>query len=170
MATRQIRVVNTEFDAAWKRYTQFHSFVPNEIEDIGFMLEAFKSSNGLCVVGRAVNVVYRSNKWEKDRQWYDYVHDFETPVHVIQEYDACAEKYEQEIEIPDKLTFLGFCVGFEIQDMTTGERMTAQLEPHKEFKLACSPDGDMLVIFSKAGEFAFFVGEDLRITERGIEG
>lgn len=150
--------------AAIEKFREFHDAEPTKVSEFD---ARFKIPATIVRAGRAINVMYRSNKWN-ERADYIHAHDAGVYVHV----PASRRLEGRVIQVPawirnvTALTKLGLCLGFSFA--VRGEDIEAQVStPLPE--LYCTPDGRaLLVVAGKRTIEAIIWGGNLGVESRGI--
>lgn len=156
---------------AVKQYVAFHQHEPKKIGP--FHPELAIPDEVICV-GKAVNVLYASDKLNpttgEDEGWIDYIHDHSSGVNVYRcDRGAVGEpcKVPAWIRNVKELTWLGDCLGFEYKSPELGTVNAQATDPQPE--LYAIPSGKaLLVIQSKRKVLAIIWGGKLGVEPRGI--
>lgn len=159
-----------DFDDAIEGYRRFTTFEPQEVGHLdGLVIPAY-----LYEVGKAVHVLYRSDKWEIKE--HDYIHDHDPGVHVCMPSD---DEFEgKRVAVPDfirqveTIYLLGKCLGFRFQPHEGPEIDAEGRSPYPE--LYAVPSGKALLVIethkAKAKLVAAMWGGRLDIRSEGIVG
>lgn len=155
-------------EQVWRTW---HQKNPRELHEVeyDFPEEVFS-------IGLAETIIYASDKWEDDGDFYDYVHEHETGAEVFTT-DGTGRRASVKSLLGTR------------QDLKTGELSLPMLGMVKElivmphdadakhslkFKekpiLSCSLDRKTLIIFSESKGPIFVRGGRMVVTERGIVG
>jgi hypothetical protein len=153
-------------------FEAFHRFKPRVV---GSFSPDFHVPAKMAKQGRAINVMYRSDKVDpatlkKPRRPVDYIHEHERGVHTY-----LTNTPGEMVEVPawirevDSLVLLGGCIGFTFDDPRGSE-----IEAHVNGKmpeLYCTPDGRcLMVVQDKTSLIACMWGGSLGVEPRGIVG
>jgi hypothetical protein len=149
--------------SAINKYIEFHSFDP---EETGEFDRRFKIPSYACKAGKALEIMYRSNKWEKKK--HDYIHTHSDGVICYRlDIHGSERKVPKRICNQKALVRLGECLGFSYVDEYGDEVEAIPKTPYPE--LYCTPDGkSLLVVQDKRDLLALMWGGKLRVEGRGI--
>jgi hypothetical protein len=144
---------------------------PRELIEV---LRPWPSAWGLS--GEATRVYYLSDKWQRDGKQQAYYHDHEGGVELWEPWGS-QEWLEQRRKSPARslpcsdATVLGYCLGWELTKVGTGEELDIEFGD-KDALLCAVPSGKALfVVDAKSGEvIAAFVGGSLAVKPEGIVG
>lgn len=130
-----------------------------------------------CAIGHAVEITYKSDKWEEDGNWHLYVHDFTSrpkvylPERHVSEDEQLGRPVKTKSLLGSKalknqlqVAFLATAVEFTLKDKD-GENL--ELKLGRGAKMYSTPDAKSLLILTKAGPVIVRGGE-MRVTSRGI--
>lgn len=167
-----------DLDAAMSRYKTFHAKDPIRVAELSHDLPA-----RWRVVGDALAVMYRTDKWKKDGVDEDYKHLHDKGDNQPYEELKGVRIYEPvkggggtslPVSRPRAMTLLGYCLGVFVRKDSDGEIYEAN--PRGTY-LFCSPSGDMLALYSPhsqsngdKGFLAVMAGGNLRVLKDGIDG
>ena len=164
-----------QLDKAMNRYETFHAKKPMRLIELEHELP-----HEWKLMGDALAVMYRTDKWKKDGTDEDYKHlhdagdDKPYPVNRgVRFYEPASSGQKLPVARPSALALLGYCLGaFVRQD--DGE--TYETNPRGCY-LFSSPSGDLLLIYSpdkqpdgSSGFLAAMAGANLRVLKDGIDG
>lgn len=188
-----------QIDAAREAFERFHSreagepVYPFDGEDAGEFEHGVKIAPAWCIVGRALRVLYRSDKWHRPGKTTDYYHDHgqgPTTRELVSEVrfwlpagDKLAKGFEEAelpYEWPEAVTILGQCIGWVFREHDAEGDEVVEGEPDRSL-LVASPDGYvsekdpercfLAVVGARSGKLeAFIEGPELRNTAEGIDG
>ncbi len=121
-------------------------------------------------VGKAVHIMYHSDKWEDEGKGFDYSHYFDSMPSVYKANPAMGSpksvrnllKADPDGELP--LPILAGVLEITINDGVRDQK--TKFESHKPL-MCCSDDRKTLIIFAKSGPI-FIRGGSMVVTERGI--
>lgn len=123
-------------------------------------------------LGRAEEIVYHSDKWEKDYDFYPYTHTFDTHPFVYGLGDGDAEKTVAQllrVKNPNSsrwsIPLLAFVEQLTYDD---GDRLR-KVKFRRDTAMSCSRDRKTLIILSESKPL-FVRGGRMVVTERGIVG
>lgn len=181
-------------DAAMRRYKTFHDKQPIRIAELSEDLPS-----KWCVVGDALAVMYRTDKWKGFGNDEDYKHLHDKADGVPYEVRRGVRLFEpasdakkskvhgrsgdpldvgrpQRLPVPDPraITLLGYCLGFFVRRDDDGE--IYEVNPRGAY-LFSAPSGKALYVYSpheqsdgSSGFLAAFAGGNLRVLKGGIDG
>jgi hypothetical protein len=147
------------------KYAEFHDYEPIEI---GQFHKSFKIPAQVNLLGEAVHVLYKSDKWGD--KGIDYIHEHEGRVKVgTPDGDGRSISVPTRLRKPKTLVKLGECLGFCFKN-GDGEEIEAKgTRPYPE--LYTTPDGrGLFVVQNKRQCLAVIWGGDLGVEAAGIVG
>jgi len=156
-----------EHAKATKRYRTFHTKDPRRIVKLEHQLPA-----EVGLVGDALSVLYRTDKWHEDGKDTDYKHNFETAVKV---YEPVGEQpwlgpTERPEYDADPIVLLGQCLGFFLRRHDDEEIYETRLPTARPTWLFCSANGHQLYVYDPDRGFrAVFYGGKLSVKSDGID-
>lgn len=139
--------------------------------------EKLLSEKHFVPIGKAHEILYSSDKWEKDGDAYDYIHEFES--HPLVFIPASRVREDEAIGAPRKTTsVLGLrspkksLVVVELAKVKTltyydADGELVEIQGLKSAVLASSPDKKTLLILAKKGPILVRGGQ-MKVTSRGI--
>jgi hypothetical protein len=167
---------SAQLEDAKAKFEEFHRKKPTKV---GEFANSFRIPSQVGELGKAVHVLYRSNKKDpatgkQPKKPVDYIHEHYAGVKAY----ACERPYGvtrlEQCDVPDFITkcdalvLLGFCLGFRYKD-DDGEHDAEGEEPLPE--LYATPCGKaLLIIQSKKEVLAMIWGGGLGVWARGIDG
>lgn len=193
----RVREGGADLDRAMDRYETFHAKRPLRAVALGHLLP-----KKVVPVGQAISTMYRTDKWHDDGDDEDYkhVHDPEdgrkskeyTFGEGVVVYEPASQVKKSKVErdsdveaevaaaedlpvrAPKAITLLGYCLGFFVRRFDDGQ--VYEVNPRGCY-LFCSPDGDMLAVYSpdeqpdgSRGFLAVMAGGKLDVIKDGIVG
>jgi hypothetical protein len=157
---------------AIRLYEDFHRFEPKEV---GEFHESLCMPDRVFLQGKAINVMYRSDKIDpatlkKPRKPVNYIHEHEKDVNTY-----LTEGDGRMIDVPawlrdcDALVLMGGCLGFTFVDPNGDEIEAECSNPLPE--LYATPNGKALVVIERKRDIvAITWGGKLGVEPRGIVG
>lgn len=122
------------------------------------------------LVGRCVTTYYASDKWQKDRTFFEryyHDHDKETQVWVPSQGGKGESGPPAKIaKPPSAVVMLGYALGFD----TKRGKEKGKLQPRSGALLVCAPDKRRLYVLEDGEVAAMVWGPKLRVEARGIVG
>jgi len=130
-----------------------------------------------CCIGKAVEITYKSDKWEPDGKWHLYVHDFTSSPKVYLAQSHVSE--DEQLGRPVKTSFLlgsrsnnGQLV---VTELATATEFTlkdknntdVELKLGNGAKLYSTPDKRGLLILTRSGP-VIVRGGQMHVSARGI--
>jgi hypothetical protein len=166
----------SHLDSAMSRYETFHAKAPIRVAEL-----AHELPDRWDVVGDALAVMYRTDKWKKDGvdEDYKHLHDKgdDKPYEALKGvrfYEPSRSGRRLPVSKPKAITLLGYCLGFFVRKDDDGQEY--ETNPRGCY-LFCSPSGDALYLYSpdeqadgSSGFLAAAVGGNLRVLKDGIDG
>lgn len=157
--------VQSEPKSAIRRYRIFHKKDPREVRVIQGLPDHVRE------LGRALSVMYETDKWNDDGDDIRYKHLHENGVLA---FEAAARPGRGTTTLPvavpapdEGFARLGRCLGFFVQ---TDDGKVREYNP-RGTDLFSSPRGDLLGVYHPArGWVAFIAGGKLRVESEGIDG
>ena len=158
--------------AAADLYEAFHRFEPRRV---GSFAAGFKIPSSMHAQGRAVHVMYRSDKVDpatlrRPKRPVDYIHEHKPGVRTY-----LARGAGERVEVPsflrdaDQLTLLGQCLGFAFEG-SDGKEIEA-VGKGRLPELYATPNGRALIVIQdKRQVLAAMWGGKLNVEPRGIVG
>lgn len=162
---------SAQLEDAKAKFEEFHRKKPTSI---GEFHQNFVVPDEIGKLGKAVHVLYRSDKKDpatgkQPKKPVDYIHEHYAGVHCYAPNDEL-----EQVEVPefvreaDALVLLGLCLGFRFKD-DEGEHDAEGEEPLPE--LYATPCGRALIVVQDKREvLAMIWGGGLGVWARGIDG
>jgi hypothetical protein len=143
-------------------YKEFNAREPDFVTAVGDL----RLPDRLGLIGRARQILYRSNKWRTDGKECFYIHPYESDVKCYVPWRAGLAEVAVRAW-PRELVQLGHCVDVEVE---TTDSAVAYLTPPESTLLCATPDGRSLALLHLGhGIVGALTGGRQRITDRGIE-
>jgi hypothetical protein len=121
----------------------------------------------LARVGRARQILYRSDKWRSDGVATYYVHPYESEVDCLVRPEGTLERVVVRAW-PTEAVQLGECIEVAAEAQDGGFR---SVKPPAGTLLCATPDGrSLLFVHPRHGILGALTGGRQRITDRGVEG
>lgn len=130
-----------------------------------------------CCVATAVEITYKSDKWEPDGKWHLYVHDFTSrpKVYLPQRHVEEDERIGRPVKTATLLGSRGKIKKLVVADLATAKELIVRDKDNNEMelklgnnaKLYSTPDKKALLIITSTGPVIVRGGE-MRVTSRGI--
>ena len=125
-----------------------------------------------CLAGRCVTTFYSSDKWQKDRSFFErYYHDHGRKTNIYLPKGEFpwlgASPDKKYMGRPKEAAILGYALGFDIK-RSNGKK--AKLTPAKGSLLICGPGERVLYVVEDGKIAALICGPSLKIEARGIVG
>jgi hypothetical protein len=149
-----------------EKYEEFHAYEPKKIGDFK---SGFKIPERVEILGEAVHVLYKSDKWGD--KGTDYIHKHEGRVKVGEpaRRNQLGTKVPQRLQRSKTLVKLGECLGFCFTNGDDEEIEAKATRPYPE--LYTTPDGrGLFVVQDKRKCLAVIWGGDLGVEAAGIVG
>jgi hypothetical protein len=147
---------------AGTKYREFHLREPREIVPIQIQIPRYVYPIGYCV-----QVSYRSDKWNDDEKWIDYIHWWENPTLVCVPDNMLSELDFGFVEPKrfdlgqrrGEVTFLGQAIDFNLaEDDRSDIRLSSEYDPeHMEEELDKVRDSIAFPFSPKPGKSRDFV-------------
>jgi hypothetical protein len=158
----------------------WHQKDPREIFEVDYDFPDY-----VHCIGRAEDILYASDKWETDGNFFDYIHDFSTLPFVY----ACEgsfdlpsvgrpKRVDRLLQAPNLHEEFSLPILAQVRELvicpagSSGSRSKAVRRRKIQFDqlplLCCSPDLRTLVIFSDERGPIFIRGGEMVVTEHGI--
>ena len=181
-------------DRARKKYREFHLKNSENVTPLDIKIPRL-----VVPIGYGLQISYRSDKWNKQGKWIDYIHRWENKTMIcVGENDPAMREFNRLLSLSfdlgenrDEVTYLGQCIDFSMTeddrsgqdddsgDMATGPDQTDfgsilfPFNPSKDSRdfVVCSPGGHIVYVISETDKAVYaFINRDLKVTSHGIEG
>ena len=131
-----------------------------------------------CCIGRGVNILYESDKWEKDGEDYPYIHDFESRpgIWVVAEHCTPQECIGKPIKTTTLLGIRSPKEALHVTQLATAKELVVEGKDGEKFELEMGKNGSpmyatldkkALLISTSKGPVVVRGGK-MVITSRGI--
>ena len=153
-----------------KNYELWHQKHPDRVVR---MSNKHLDEKDFCTIGRAVQIIYKSDKWEEDGNVFTYDHDFSSApsvycpashVDIVGGYRHRNNLLGHAHTNPFPATMLAHVVSLDVMD---AEGEIFALTGVSKARLLCTPDRKALIIPTRSTVFIIRGGK-MRVTERGI--
>jgi hypothetical protein len=123
------------------KYREFHLKDPDAVLPLSVEIPRIVTPIGFCS-----QVSYRSNKWNPDNKWIEYIHWWENPTLVcvdheaMEDYDDLEFRSDQKFDLGKNrrdITFLGYAMDF---NLTNDDRSKIVINPGKQVVRHLNPE------------------------------
>jgi hypothetical protein len=159
-----VRATGKHMDKAQKLFRMWHQKHPDEVVDMTFAFPPVVS----CI-GHAREIMYHSDKWEDDGDFYPYQHTFDSRPLAFLRDGAGKEKSTrtllgvQDLNGTWAMPLLAYVEALIVDDGQQEHTIRFSDYP----VMTCSPDRQTVVILNR-GMPVFVRGGEMTVTERGI--
>lgn len=155
-------------------FREWHEKEPNRVtsKKVALLDEPY-----FCCIGKAVEITYRSDKWEKNGDHHLYVHDFSSHpgVYLPQSHTTEDEQIGRPVKTTSLLGSKASNGQLVVADLATAKELILRDKHNKEMelklgngsKLYSCPDKKALLIITQNGP-VIVRGGQMRVTARGI--
>ena len=156
-------------------YRMWHDKEPRFVDRLKVPL---LSETHFCCIGKATEITYTSDKWEKRGNQFPYLHDFESrpKVYLAEKHVSDDEQMGRPVKTSSLLgsgiregtlvvAFLATAKDFTLLDRDNNE---TELKLGSGAKMYTTPDKKTLLIITQSGP-VIVRGGQMRVTSRGIE-
>lgn len=164
--SRRRKVASDSVGAAIERYKMWHQKEPDRVDE-----HSYQFPEQVRCMGRAVEILYESDKWEDDGEMYDYVHRFDSRPFLYGVEGAGEVKSVCKLlridDINGRISMATLAGVLQLMwEDDEGNPHQKVFDSHKPL-MTCTNDRKTIVIFTARGPL-FVNGEAMTVTERGI--
>jgi hypothetical protein len=140
--------------------------------------EPLLDSERFCCIGRGVNVLYESDKWERDGESFPYIHDFESRpgVWVAEKHCLPSERIGKPVKTSTLLGLRGSKDALHVAQLAIAKELVVENKDGEKFELELGKKGSPM--YSTLDKKALLIsttkgpiivrGGKMIVTSRGI--